>query len=46
MGPLDINKEEYKTFLNVVNYTSVLSSYGIIAIDVIKMAVGIGEPVI
>ena len=29
-----------------VNYASVVSSYGIIAIDVIKMAIGLGDPVI
>ena len=71
MGPLDINKDEHKSFLNVVNlthsilgfpkiwaegycsyiifqvnYSSVVSSYGIIAIDVIKMAIGLGDPVI
>ncbi len=46
MGPLDINKDEWKTFLNVVNYLSVGFSYGIVAIDVIKMGIGLGEPVI
>merc|ERR1712156_1006083 len=46
MGPLDIDKDEHKSFLNVVNYASVVSSYGIIAIDVIKMAIGLGDPVI
>ena len=46
MGPLDIKKENNQTFLNFVNYSSVVFSYGIVAIDVIKMAIGLGEPVI
>ena len=46
MGPLDINKEKWKFFLNIVNYFSVGLSYGIVAIDVIKMSFGLGEPVI
>ena len=46
MGPLDIKKEDWKSFLNIVNYSSVGFSYGIVAIDVIKMCFGLGEPVI
>ena len=46
MGPLDINKDEWKSFLNVVNYASLGFSYGIVAIDVIKIGFGLGEPVI
>ena len=45
-GPLDINKEEWKSFLNIVNYLSLGFSYGILAVDVMKMAFGLGEPVI
>merc|ERR1712168_542860 len=31
MGPLDINEEKWKSTLNVINYLSVITSYGIIA---------------
>ena len=46
MGPLDINKEKWKSFLNIVNYLSLGFSYSIVAVDVMKMAFGLGEPVI
>ena len=29
-----------------MNYASVVSSYGIVAVDVLKMGIGLGEPVI
>jgi len=46
MGPLDVNKDTNKNFLNGVNYASVAFSYGIVAIDVIKLTFGLGTPVI
>merc|ERR1712032_702248 len=36
MGPLNLDKEEFKPFLNVVNYISMFLSYGIVGIDAIK----------
>ena len=36
MGPLNLDKEEFKPFLNIVNYISMFLSYGIVGIDAIK----------
>merc|ERR1712198_318614 len=36
MGPLNIDKEEFKSFLNAINYISMFLSYGIVGIDAIK----------
>ena len=36
MGPLSLNREKYDGFLNVVNYISMLLSYGILAVDASK----------
>merc|ERR1712079_996164 len=36
MGPLNLDKEEFKSFLNAVNYISMFLSYGIVGIDAIK----------
>merc|ERR1712227_165658 len=36
MGPLNLDKEEFKSFLNIVNYISMFLSYGIVGIDAIK----------
>lgn len=36
MGPLSLDKEEFKTFLNAVNYLSMFISYGIVGIDALK----------
>ena len=44
MGPLDIDKDDHKSLLNIINYVSIVSSYGIMAVDVIKMAFGLGNP--
>ena len=46
MGPLDINREEWKSFLNIVNYLSLGFSYSIVAVDVLKMGFGLGKPVV
>ncbi|XP_023343529.1 uncharacterized protein LOC111712988 isoform X3 [Eurytemora carolleeae] len=37
MGPMNIKKDEHKTFLNIVNYLSLSFSFGIAIIDVIKI---------
>ena len=36
MGPLSLDKEEFKSFLNAVNYISMFISYGIVGIDALK----------
>merc|ERR1711997_349867 len=36
MGPLSLDKEEFKSFLNAVNYLSMFLSYGIVGIDALK----------
>merc|ERR1712211_105964 len=36
MGPLNLDKEEFKSFLNIVNYISMFLSYGIVGIDAVK----------
>ena len=36
MGPLSLDKEEFKSFLNAVNYLSMFISYGIVGIDALK----------
>merc|ERR1711978_835715 len=36
MGLLNLDKEEFKSFLNAVNYISMFLSYGIVGIDAIK----------
>ena len=36
MGPLNLDMEEFKPFLNIVNYISMFLSYGIVGIDAIK----------
>ena len=36
MGPFNLDKEEFKSFLNALNYISMYLSYGIVAIDAIK----------
>ena len=46
MGSLSLNKEKYKTFLNIVNYLSMGLSYGIMAVDALKMAFGMEKTVI
>merc|ERR1711872_731196 len=37
MGPLDLNKDEWKTFLNVINYLSITSAAIIVMIDLFKI---------
>jgi len=37
MGPMNINKEEHKTFLNIVNQLSLGFAFAVAAIDVIKV---------
>ena len=46
MGPLDFDKEEWRALLNILNYLSLGFSYGILAVDIIKMCFGLGTPVI
>lgn len=36
MGPFNLDKEEFKSFLNAVNYISMFISYGIVGIDALK----------
>eukprot|EP00088_Acartia_fossae_P005059 TRINITY_DN12215_c0_g1_i1.p1 TRINITY_DN12215_c0_g1~~TRINITY_DN12215_c0_g1_i1.p1 ORF type:complete len:126 (-),score=21.46 TRINITY_DN12215_c0_g1_i1:139-477(-) len=36
MGPINLNKDDWKTFLEIINYLSTISAAAIALIDVIK----------
>ena len=46
MGPMDLTSKDKKTFLNMVNISGLVFSFGTLAKEVIKTGFGLGQPVI